>query len=163
MLTTVSKYDTVGVRNQEESMKYIFRAWYKDEPYKFTQKAINDELFFVMENDYECRYPFLIPFIDSDWTVERFTGIHDSTTWEELTNQERSDWLWEGNTLNEWKGKMIFEGDIVKCHALETDEIVTVKDRKIPIEFNWVDIYNGVTIKIIRNIHENRELLENIE
>ena len=138
-------------------MKYVFRAWYKDEPYKFTQKVIHDELVFIMQDIYVYKYPFYTPFIDSDWTVEQFTGIYDSTTWEELTNQERSDWLWEGNTLNEWKGKMIFEGDIVKCHAIETDETVIVEDiRKIPVYFNWVDIYNGATIKIIGNIHEEK-------
>lgn len=140
-------------------MKYVFRAWYKNEPYKFTQRVINDKLFFVMEND-ECKYSFYIPFIDSDWTVEQFTGIYDSTTWEELTNQERSDWLWEGNTLNEWKGKMVFEGDIVKCHALTSDETVVIKNiYTLPGELYWADIYKDGTRKIVGNIHQNPELL----
>ncbi len=52
----------------------LFRAWYKNEPYKFVQKTIKDEIFFVMQDDDDCRYPFYIPFIDSDWIVEQYTG-----------------------------------------------------------------------------------------
>lgn len=149
-------------------MKYVFRAWYKDEPYKFTQRVINDELVFIMKDIYVYQYPFYIPFVDSDWTVEQFTGIYDSTTWEELTEQEREEWVYWGNMPSEWKGKMIFEGDIVKfsehfCYDSTIEEHVEV------IEYSEVSFNDSLNIgymnyphwcKIIGNIHQNPELLE---
>ena len=56
--------------------------------------------------------PFNTKFSDGV-VVEQFTGIHDSTTWEELTEQERKDWTGKGNFPSEWKGREIYEGDIV--------------------------------------------------
>ena len=41
------------------------------------------------------------------------TGLHDSTTWQALTEEERAKWTRDGNMPIEWKGKMVFEGDLV--------------------------------------------------
>lgn len=157
-------------------MKYVFRAWYKDEPYKFTQRVIHDELVFIMKDIYVYKYPFYIPFVDSDWTVEQFTGIYDSTTWKELTEQEREEWVQWGNMPSEWKGKMIFEGDIVSYRSGETVD-VQYKEKEVSRVYGQGDVgidrfvgfefsgYYGDTqdIKVIGNIHQNPELLENIE
>ena len=42
-----------------------------------------------------------------------FTGVYDSTTWEDLTEKERSDWTLAGNMPSDWKGKEIYEGDVM--------------------------------------------------
>ena len=151
-------------------MKYIFRAWYKDEPYKFTQRVINDEIVFIMKDIYVYKYPFYIPFVDSDWTVEQFTGIYDSTTWEELTEQEREEWVYWGNMPSEWKGKMIFEGDIL--HGWEHYPVTYCGDMEggLGMEMGWylqrdnfesfTQLVSDTTYKIIGNIHENKELLK---
>lgn len=41
-------------------------------------------------------------------TVGQFTGLYDATKWENLTEQER-----EGLVEKEWKGRPIYEGDIL--------------------------------------------------
>lgn len=56
-------------------------------------------------------------------TVGRYTGIHDSTTWEELSEMERESFFAEikdetritniSDAEQYWKGKRIFEDDIV--------------------------------------------------
>lgn len=50
-------------------------------------------------------------------TVGQFTGLYDSTLWEELTTEEQAYFLYLENgdkhSKEEWNGKPIFEGDIV--------------------------------------------------
>lgn len=42
------------------------------------------------------------------------TGLLDSTKWEDLTAEEQKVWLDSGKKKEEWKGKEIFQSDIVK-------------------------------------------------
>lgn len=42
----------------------------------------------------------------------QFTGFYDTTKWEELTSREQS---YFGHLRDEWKGREIYEGDIVSC------------------------------------------------
>ena len=46
-----------------------------DGPLKFEQKIIEDELFFVHDDD--IRYKFQIPFLDDDWVIQQYTGLND--------------------------------------------------------------------------------------
>lgn len=46
-------------------------------------------------------------------TVGLFTGLYDSTKWKQLNDTEQSRWL-EKYTVAEWKGRPIFNGDIIK-------------------------------------------------
>lgn len=54
-------------------------------------------------------------------TVGQYTGLNDDTTWEELSESEKARFLCEWNREEErrnkkedWKGRRIFENDIVK-------------------------------------------------
>lgn len=42
----------------------------------------------------------------------RFTGMYDGTKWDDLTPEEQLDWLAE-HSAADWKGRPIFEGDVV--------------------------------------------------
>lgn len=48
----------------------------------------------------------------------QFTGLYDATKWEELTDAEQEQWL-KHHSKDDWKGKPIFEGDIISF-KLET-------------------------------------------
>jgi hypothetical protein len=42
-----------------------------------------------------------------------YTGKKDYTKWEELSKKEKKEWIDEGNTKDNWKGKEIYLEDIV--------------------------------------------------
>ena len=46
--------------------------------------------------------------------IIEYTGLKDNTKWEQLTKTEQKAWLTQGKTKEEWDGKEIYEGDIVK-------------------------------------------------
>lgn len=47
-------------------------------------------------------------------TISQFTGLYDSTTWNELSEEERSKWTLDGNFPSEWVGREIYESDILR-------------------------------------------------
>jgi len=105
------------------------------------------------------------------YCFEQFTGVHDSTTWSELTEDERLSWNLSGNLPSQWKGKEIYEGDIVKIY--ENIFVVYYEPllasvrlfRDLPQGTTGFSLSSGknfvpyVSVKIIGNIHENKELL----
>jgi len=44
----------------------------------------------------------------------QYTGLRDVTKWDELTDKEKEKWY---NREKDWKGKFIYEGDIVLAHS----------------------------------------------
>ena len=100
-------------------------------------------------------------------TVGPFTCLYDSTKWEELTELEQKVWL-KFHTENEWKGKKIFEGDILKnklgYYVVVWDDKYlqwAVKNQKGVICFTLNTIISDKKrpCTAIGNIHDNPELL----
>ena len=90
----------------------LFRAWWKD----------GGGL--VDQNAYVIRSNGTVEFPEGGWdlwgsddshlvVLEQFTGLHDATKWEDLTDAERDEWIKAGHTKEDWKGRRIFDGDIV--------------------------------------------------
>ena len=123
-------------------------------------------------------------------TICQYTGLTDSTKWEELTKEEQSDFLskWNSkedrkNTVDDWKGRQIWENDIVKKHfytdydAYANSEEYTGKVEYLDCAWNIVytqnahkcvsPIFMAIEFKdakhyeVIGNIFDNKELLEN--
>lgn len=108
-------------------------------------------------------------------TVGEFTGLYDSTTWAELTEAEKEAFyltVYTEDGINVkydkvesvkslWKGKPIFEGDIV-LDADEPCEIVFENCCwKEIFQGNWWSfIYDDSEVKIIGDVHDNPELLK---
>ena len=99
-------------------------------------------------------------------SVGQFTGLYDSTKWEELTEKEQKAWLATGKTKEEWKGKEIYEGDIVNFQGTERDKATAkvefYEGRYIfrLTETIYKDIMGWKNTTVIGNIHDNPELLE---
>lgn len=79
--------------------------------------------------------------VDSN-TISEFTGLYDCTTWEELTEEEQEQFLLEwnckenrNNTEDDWKGRKIFENDIVEFTVFDYNGIDT--------QYKGVVVYSG--------------------
>ena len=138
-----------------------FRAWYepdkqtKDGALKFKQVIFQDQLFFMhgLEDDEYCgrliKYPFEVPFLDDDWTVEQFTGLTDK------------------------HGREIYEGDIIRFAKSNMSEKFD-QGHVWYVDFlaHWAvsmnHLYSECSCQlnetyqreIVGSIHENPELLE---
>ena len=96
------------------------------------------------------------------------TGLHDNTKFEDLSEKEQVEWLEFGKSADEWKGREMFEGDIVKYSDYEysftgivTQDTVTcwwIKGIDPDDNFNFDDVtdYSEYTcdVKVIGNIHK---------
>lgn len=106
--------------NKRQYFDKRFRAWDKfQKKYVFTGFHVMGEVTCfgmidqIISETYEERMKVMghsgSLFAWNDFILEQFTGMFDTTTWDELSEEERK-YLKE----DEWKGKEIYEGDIAE-------------------------------------------------
>ena len=106
-----------------------------------------------------------------DIILMQSTGLHDSTKFEDLSEEEQEEWLESGKTADEWQGREIFEGDIVKIiydsepftgvvvyDLGEADFKATNNREDYGNNFQYLTV--GESIEVIGNVHQHPELLE---
>jgi hypothetical protein len=73
--------------------------------------------------------PLQNPYFSQQLKIMQYTGLKDSTQFNELTKEEQEDWL-KGNKQEDWKGKEIFEGDIVDIQFDEgySDDYIEIEE-----------------------------------
>ena len=116
----------------------------------------------IIDYDDNCLWCEVIPS-----TVGQYTGLHDATKWGELSEKEQREFL-SNHRKEEWNGKKIFEGDIVK--SCEYDDIYFIRyfgDDNYPafdcvpdVPYGLSCLVNEEDCEIIGNIHDNPELLK---
>ncbi|MBA4535125.1 YopX family protein [Brevibacillus halotolerans] len=126
----------------------------------FLYSAVLDEHVIWTDHDYWIVVPE---------SVGQYTGLHDNTKWDDLIKQEQHQWLQKGKTQEDWKGKEIYEGDIVAgkrdSHWHGGYDIVRGKVYFSDSHSSFhVDgdgcLYYVEEIEVIGNIYEHPELLE---
>lgn len=96
----------------------------------------------------------------------QFTGLHDKTTWNQLTNPEQLEWKNLGGSEQTWQGKEIWEGDIVRIamgDTIQTSPMV-VDMFNLRLGLNESDGYMRITsVEVLGNIHEHPYLLKTVQ
>ena len=103
-----------------------------------------------------------------DIILMQSTGLHDSTKFEDLSEEEQEEWLESGKTADEWKGQEVFEGDILTSQD-GTDGLISrfiVKRDEFYTGFTPMNRegygFNRTMCEVIGNVHQQSELLEDV-
>lgn len=106
--------------------------------------------------------------------ISQSIGVYDATKWNELSEKEKKTWIEKGNTYSEWKGKEIYERDLLEIPK-EHFAYEEYKDQKIQEvvfrggsyqlireQIGWEGellIIIKHECKIVGNVFENPELI----
>lgn len=138
---------------------YKFRAFYKpdldtpDGALKFEQKIINDELWFVYDDD--IRYEFQIPFLDDNWVVQQYTGMVDINGIE-LYEGDIVEWGMSHDMINPFPRLRVIEFYLPQLIY----KVVEVGDLPSSVDYLYEASPKSTRwCKVIGNIFENPELL----
>ena len=112
-------------------------------------------------------------FVDPE-TVTQYINLNDSTPWEKLSKAGRTRWLKRDKMPSDWKGKKIFQKDIVEITSPRGKFIHCVSRRpeKNYILYGWIPTLRqkdskstllinkeDITIKLLGNEFDNPNLL----
>ena len=114
----------------------------------------------IYTGEYEQDNPDYPIFYDvEEKSVGQFTGLYDATKWEELTNDEQASWLATKKTREEWKGKEIYENDIVRVYSNNDIQFIDIIEYqgsffapRYSCQTMETLLHIGVTFKVIGNI-----------
>ena len=138
-----------------------FRAFLKDTNQVLDVEIIFFELCIVKLTNNEF-YQF------EDIILMQSTGLHDSTKFEDLSEEEQEEWLESGKTADEWQGREIFEWDILTSQD-GTDGLISrfiVKRDELYTGFTPMNRegyrFNRTMCEVIGNVLQHHELLEDV-
>ena len=142
-----------------------FRAFLKD-----TNQIVDVSMIFfdgVIKTENNDFYQF------EDIILMQSTGLHDNTDFKDLSEKEQVEWVKSGKSADEWQGREVFEGDIVKIiydsepftgvvvyDLGEADFKATNNREDYGNNFQYLTV--GESIKVIGDIYQNLELLEDV-
>lgn len=148
---------------------YLY-TWYSDASDKVVYNIIYDDFHLVRDGiSYGWNGFEVVP-----ESIGQLTELHDNTQWVELTEEEKKFYENGDITKDNWKGKKIYEGDIVEFRSVfhDYDDVGVVKwsengfyivgDRDKDV---LLHPYNTKFMKVIGNIYEKqiRNRKKNIE
>ena len=162
-----------------------FKAFHKSSKKIFDVYSFTDTE--VIENSTDGIFTSdTLPALREECELLQYTELKDCTKFEELSEQEQQFWLIK-NKKEDWKGKEIYEGDIVEIifneDYIDNNDYIEIEEGSI--KKGLIIFYDGgfffklknkkfflflydicsvdIEIKILGNIYQNSELLERKE
>jgi len=145
-------------------MEFKFRAWDKEE-----HKMYHFELFGSDDNCISTEEEGWVV-LGEDREIMQYTGLKDSTKWEQLTEAEQAIWLKSGKIKKEWNGKEIYEDDIIKIKHRGIYPVKWIKETTgffpftVPALGGWEwESCPTDDVEVIGNRYENPKLWKECE
>lgn len=105
-----------------------------------------------------------------DCVLMQWTGFRDATSWDELTQEEQAKWLSSGRKADEWYGRDIYDGDIVRWWGARRKDdapkygVALYVQHEGGFGIKWKDRMESVACQcrhviVVGNIYQNSDLL----